>query len=249
MTNHKRILTMNVDVTSKERVLESVHQWVATDKGYYICVSNVHMCMETWDNKDFASVVNAADLVIPDGRPIYWAQKLLGANNAQQVRGMDVTFALCHFAEQNQVSVGFYGGAESTLADLQRELLETYPQLKIDLLVSPPFRELSKDEKQQAIEDINASGVKILFVGLGCPKQEFWMAEHKPQLHCVALGVGAAFDFIAGNKKHAPQWLQRIGFEWLFRLISEPKRLWHRYFSTNPRFIGYFLLQLLGRKF
>ena len=111
---------------------------------------------------------------------------------------------------------------------------------------SPPFLSLNDQEKNDIIDKINDSGIKILFVGLGCPKQEIWMKEHKEKLNCIMVGVGAAFDFIAGNKKTAPIWMQRIGLEWLYRLLSEPKRLWKRYFKHNPRFIYYFIIQYFG---
>jgi len=244
------VVSMLVDVSNISKVIAKIERFIVQKQSAYVCVSNVHMCMEVEDNKDgFADVVNDADIVIPDGRPIYWAQKLLGHKEAEQVRGMDITYALCEKAEAQGLRVGFYGASEETLGLLRANLLTQFPKLDIAYIHSPPFRELAADEKQAVITDINDSGVQILFVGLGCPKQERWMAEHKPHLKCVMLGVGAAFDFLAGNKKHAPIVLQKFGLEWLFRLISEPKRLWKRYLTTNPRFIVYFLLQLMGKKF
>jgi N-acetylglucosaminyldiphosphoundecaprenol N-acetyl-beta-D-mannosaminyltransferase len=132
---------------------------------------------------------------------------------------------------------------------VQSNLTKQYSDIQITYSYSPPFRPLRAVEDLNVIEQINASKVDVLFVGIGCPKQEIWMAEHKEQLKCVMLGVGAAFDFIAGNKKHAPRWIQRIGLEWLFRFLSEPRRLWERYLKQNPRFIWHFTLQLLGRKY
>ena len=162
---------------------------------------------------------------------------------------MDLTHALCKYSADENVKVGFIGGAPETLESMQAELTRLYPTINISYVFSPPFRELSDSEKQDIITDIRQSEINILFVGLGCPKQERWMAENKHQLNCVMLGVGAAFDFIAGNKKHAPQIMQKLGLEWLFRLLSEPKRLWKRYLSTNPKFVALFLLQMLGKKF
>lgn len=240
---------MNVDITSHEMVLERIKNWIENEQGYYTCVSNVHMCIETYNSPSFRTIVNQADIVVPDGRPIYWAQKILGAPEAQQTRGMDLTFSLCSLAESKNIKIGFYGASEYTLSIMQKRLIEKHPSIAITYAFSPPFRELNKDEKQQIIEDINNSGIKILFVGLGCPKQERWMAEHRDKLNCVMLGVGAAFDFIAGNKKHAPKVMQNLGLEWLFRLGSEPKRLWKRYLSTNPKFIWLFFLQLCGKQY
>ena len=244
------IVTMQVSITTLLNVLNSIKQYADVKQCAYVCVSNVHMCMEVYDDDNgFAAVVNNADIVVPDGRPIYWAQKLLGAKNAEQVRGMDLTYGLCDLAEAKAYKVGFYGGEATTLTAMSTELLTLYPKLNITYSCSPPFRNLSDVEKVADIKAINDSGVDFLFVGLGCPKQERWMADNKEQLNCVMLGVGAAFDFIAGNKSHAPEWMQKAGLEWLFRLTSEPKRLWRRYLMTNPRFIFYFLRQWLVVKF
>ena len=151
---------------------------------------------------------------------------------------------------KKNLNIGFYGGSSDSILELvQSNLLKHYPEIKITYAYSPPFRALTEQEDKSVVQQINDTNVDVLFVGIGCPKQENWMAEHKEQLHCVMLGVGAAFDFIAGNKKHAPRWIQKIGLEWLFRLLSEPKRLWKRYLIQNPRFIWYFTLQLLGRKY
>ncbi|RUA14307.1 MAG: glycosyltransferase, partial [Flavobacteriia bacterium] len=144
---------------------------------------------------------------------------------------------------------GFFGATPELLNNLVSVLCEMYPGLIVSYSMAPPFREITADEDNKYIDAINSSGVKILFVGLGCPKQEKWMAEHKEVLHCTMLGVGAAFDFITGNKKHAPAWMQKIGMEWLFRLASEPRRLWKRYLKHNPRFVYYLILQLLGKKY
>lgn len=240
---------MQLSLTDIQTALEQIKDWCTNKKGHYICVSNVHMCMETFDSEDFSKVVNNADLVVPDGKPLVWGQKLLGHKEAQQVRGQDLTMALCKLAAEHQLKVGFYGGMPETLAIMKERLVEQFRGLDIAYDFAPPFRPLTPAEDNNVVAAINDSGVHILFVGIGCPKQEWWMAEHKDKLHCVMLGVGAAFDFIAGNKKHAPRWMQSIGMEWLFRLLSEPQRLWKRYLKQNPRFIWYFLQQLLGRKF
>src|SRR5690606_7268495 len=145
--------------------------------------------------------------------------------------------------------VAFYGGTPEALAGLQTELTSRYPGLDIRFAYSPPFRPLTPEEDEAVVADIIASGARILFVGLGCPKQERWMAAHKERLPLVQLGVGAAFDFHAGRIKQAPSWLQDLGLEWLFRLAVEPRRLWKRYLYNNPRFIAYAAMQLLGKDF
>jgi N-acetylglucosaminyldiphosphoundecaprenol N-acetyl-beta-D-mannosaminyltransferase len=245
------VLTMATTVTSISSAVSCVHQLARSGVGAYVCVSNVHMCMETLDDKNFRSVVNSADLVIPDGRPISWAQKLLGYSNAEQVRGQDIMNEICRLSGKENLTIGFYGGdSNEVLSQVVSNLKSTFPDIRIAYTYSPPFRPLTSDEDEQVVKDINDLGVDVLFVGIGCPKQERWMAEHKDRVQCVMLGVGAAFDFIAGSKKHAPRWMQKMGLEWLFRLVSEPRRLWKRYLKQNPRFVYYFVQQwLFGRKF
>ena len=243
------IVTMDVDVSNLDTALISIIKLSSHAKGAYICVSNVHMCMETFDSLPFRKVVNRADFVIADGRPISWAQQLMGHDRARQVRGQDIMSALCEKSNNSELSVGFYGGSsEAVLEKIQHNLKQQFPNIKITYAYAPPFRALSDEEDGQLIESINSANVDILFVGIGCPKQEYWMSEHRASLNCVMLGVGAAFDFIAGNKKYAPRWVQKIGLEWLFRLLSEPKRLWMRYLKQNPRFIYYFARQLIKHK-
>jgi N-acetylglucosaminyldiphosphoundecaprenol N-acetyl-beta-D-mannosaminyltransferase len=204
--------------------------------------------MEGYDNIDFRRLVNSADLVVPDGKPLVWAQKVLGARNAQQVRGMDLMLGLCEHAARIGTPVGFYGGTQDILDKLKQKLLNRFKNLNIVCAISPPFRRLTQEEDAGYVSEMNASGVKVLFVGIGCPKQELWMSKHRNQLNCVMLGVGAAFDFISGRKRHAPVWMQSVGLEWLFRLISEPRRLAGRYFKHNPRFIFYFFVQLFLKR-
>ncbi|MBU2880302.1 WecB/TagA/CpsF family glycosyltransferase [Aliiglaciecola lipolytica] len=251
METRTDVIKMKVNITEKQRTLNSVCELALKGKGSYMCVSNVHMCMEVFDSPQFGEIVNNADLVIPDGRPIYWAQKLLGHKTAEQVRGQDIMNTLCKASGQSGINIGFYGGSsDALLQKVIQNLSKQYPDIKITFSFSPPFRPLSRDEDKGVVQQINDAKVGVLFVGIGCPKQEIWMAEHKDKLNCVMLGVGAAFDFIAGAKRHAPRWMQKIGLEWLFRLCSEPKRLGHRYLKQNPRFIYYFCQQwLLGRKF
>jgi N-acetylglucosaminyldiphosphoundecaprenol N-acetyl-beta-D-mannosaminyltransferase len=248
MTN-TNVLKMNVDIASLDSAIEKITMSIKENCPAYICVSNVHMCMETFDSEPFRKVVNNADLVIPDGRPIYWAQKLLGHSQAQQVRGQDITHALCKLSNDNGIKIGLYGGSsDEVLAKVEQNLLLEFPNIQITYKYSPPFRPLNDEETNLVAQQINLSEVDVLFVGIGCPKQENWMAANKDKVNAVMLGVGAVFDFIAGTKKHAPRWMQKLGLEWLFRLVSEPKRLWKRYLKQNPRFIWYFLQQWLFNK-
>jgi N-acetylglucosaminyldiphosphoundecaprenol N-acetyl-beta-D-mannosaminyltransferase len=243
------VLTMDVDVTDLTKAVTRIENLVSLDQGAYVCVSNVHMCMETFDSEEFRDLVRSADLVVPDGRPVFWAQRLLGAGAAKQVRGQDIMNSLCEKSAARGLKIGLYGGSsDQVLNQVKQQLKETFPGIKIAYSYSPPFRLLTDAEDEQVVNDINAAAVDILFVGIGCPKQERWMAEHLASLQCVMLGVGAAYDFISGSKKHAPRWMQTVGMEWVFRLLSEPTRLWQRYLKQNPRFIYHFVWQwLLGK--
>jgi len=241
---------MDVNVTYLNKAVNHVLTLAKRQQGAYVCVSNVHMCMEVTDSLEFQRVVNSADIILPDGKPLSIGQRLLGHKKAQQVRGQDIMNQICAESGKKEINIGFYGGSSSALlAIVKQKLLESYPDIKVTYAYSPPFRPLTAEEDMKVISDINAAEVNVLFVGIGCPKQEYWMAEHKQELHCVMLGVGAAYDFIAGSKKHAPRWVQKIGMEWCFRLCSEPKRLWKRYLSTNPRFIFHFGKQLIKYKY
>lgn len=247
--NHCNVIKMKVNISDLSSALTQITKLVRLNIGAYVCVSNVHMCMETFDSPLFRNIVNNADLVIADGRPIYWAQKLLGHKQAQQVRGQDITNRLCQISSEGTIKIGLYGGSSNdVLNKVVTNLTKQYANIKIVYQHSPPFRALTAEESVQVATEINNAEVDVLLVGIGCPKQEIWMAEQKGRINAVMLGVGAAFDFIAGTKKHAPVWMQKIGLEWLFRLISEPKRLWKRYLKQNPRFIWYFLMQWLFKK-
>lgn len=244
-----KILKMPVGITTIEGVTTSIVELAKARTSSYVCISNVHMCMEAFDSEKFEEVLNQSDIVVPDGRPIYWALKLLGFSLAKQVRGQDLMNELCRLSQANNVKIGLYGGADDEVLSLVTEKITSeYPNVDITFAYSPPFRPMSANEREQIVNMINDASVGILFVGIGCPKQEYWMAQHKGEIKSVMLGVGAAFDFISGNKRHAPRWMQYIGLEWLFRLLSEPKRLWKRYLKQNPRFIYYFLQQWLFKK-
>jgi N-acetylglucosaminyldiphosphoundecaprenol N-acetyl-beta-D-mannosaminyltransferase len=244
-----KVLTLNVEGVCLEDVVKRVNAYTQSPNGHNACLVNVHMAMEAFDDCEFEHIVNSADLVIPDGRPIYIAQKLLGNKSAQQVRGLDLVHALCQLAENNHLKIGFYGGNDYELIVQVKNRLESmYPSLIISYLYSPPFRPLTPSENKVVVNEINASEVDILLVGIGCPKQEIWMAGNKAELSCVMVGVGAVFDFIAGEKKIAPKWMRMMSLEWLFRFLSEPGRLWKRYLKQNPRFIWFFLQQWLLSK-
>jgi N-acetylglucosaminyldiphosphoundecaprenol N-acetyl-beta-D-mannosaminyltransferase len=242
----KRILGMRVDATSYEGASRYVLRRARDELPGYVCVATVHMTMEAYDSVEFQRVVNEAFLVVPDGRPLVWALKALGVKKATQVRGTHLTTHLVESAAREGVPVGLYGGTPELLESLTRVLQERHPGLLVTCRIAPPFRPLTLDEDEAITREISESGARILFVGIGCPKQERWMVAHKERIPVVMLGVGAAFDFHVGRVRQAPGWMQVAGLEWLFRLMMEPRRLWKRYAKHNPRFVALFLMQLLG---
>lgn len=237
---------MRVDGTSYDDASRRVVRWAREGRSAYVCVSTVHMVMEAFDSDEFQRLVNGADLVTPDGRPLVWALKALGVRNASQVRGTDLTTAVLERAAREGMPIGLYGGTPELLESFTEVLKERHPGIRVACKIAPPFRPLTPEEDEAVTREILDSGARILFVGIGCPKQEKWMVTHKGHIPAVMLGVGAAFDFHTGRVRQAPRWMQALGIEWLFRLLMDPKRLWKRYAKHNPRFVGLFLLQLLG---
>jgi N-acetylglucosaminyldiphosphoundecaprenol N-acetyl-beta-D-mannosaminyltransferase len=244
----RRILGMRVDATSYARAAEEVLRWAGNGESRYVCVATVNNVIEAYDDPEYGAIMEAADLVTPDGMPLVWGLRLLGMDTATRVYGPDLTPVVCQLAAERGVPVGFYGGSEDVLEELTAKLKLRFPELIVAYRASPPFRPLTRDEERRTVEDLDRSGARIVFVGLGAPKQERWMAAHKGEVHAVMLGVGAAFDFLAGRKRQAPRLVQRLGLEWLHRLVHEPRRLWRRYLYRNPRFVALFAAQLLRER-
>jgi len=243
-----KIVSLRVNVVNHESAIRKIKELVEKQNGGYVCFSTVHMIMESFDNAEYGGRVNAADLVIPDGMPLVWMQKLQKEKSATRVRANDLMIMLCAFAERNNLTVGFYGGKQSVIDAILERANKDFPNLRIVYAFSPPFRPLTDAEDTEITAEINRAKPDILFMGLGCPKQENWMSAHKDRLKAVMLGVGASFDFFAGNVKESPEWLGKLGLEWLFRLTQEPKRLWRRYLILNPRFMRLAIGQLVKSK-
>jgi N-acetylglucosaminyldiphosphoundecaprenol N-acetyl-beta-D-mannosaminyltransferase len=198
----------------------------------------VHAIVTTSRHDALREMVSSFDMITPDGQPVRWALNLLHATKLRdRVYGPDLMLELCRRAAEQGVSVYLYGGSPEVAEKLQANLLAKYPQLKIAGCESPPFRPLTAEEDEQVVERINSSGAGLVFIGLGCPKQDVFAFEHRNRINAVQLCVGAAFDFHAGMKKSAPGWMQKHGLEWLFRLSQEPGRLWKRYLITNTLFV------------
>ncbi len=243
-----KVISLNVNVCNHDSAIRKISELVGKGTGGYVCFSTVHMVMESYDDAEYGAKVNAADFIIPDGMPLVWMQKLQGVHGAKRVRANDLMIMLCAFAEKNDLTVGFYGGKQTVIDAIRHRAKVDFPQLEIVYAFSPPFRPLTVEEDAEITAEINAKKPDLLFMGLGCPKQENWMAAHKDKLKTVMLGVGASFDFYAGNVKESPEWLGRLGLEWLFRLIQEPRRLWRRYLILNPRFVWLAAMQLIRSK-
>jgi N-acetylglucosaminyldiphosphoundecaprenol N-acetyl-beta-D-mannosaminyltransferase len=241
----RHVLGMRVDATSYGDASRRVARWAHDGRPAYVCVATVHMVMEAFDSSAFRRIVNGADLVTPDGRPLVWALRSLGVKDATQVRGTDLTTHVVERAAREGLPIGLYGGTPDLLERFVGILDRRYPGVRVVCRIAPPFRPLTPEEDEAVIEEILSSGARILFVGIGCPKQERWMEAHKERIPAVMLGVGAAFDFHTGRVRQAPGWIQVAGLEWLFRLLMDPRRLWKRYVRHNPRFVALFLLQLL----
>jgi N-acetylglucosaminyldiphosphoundecaprenol N-acetyl-beta-D-mannosaminyltransferase len=240
----REILGMRVDCTNYDDAVASIGKLSRSGENASVCIATVHMVMEAYDDPDYQAMVNGANLVTSDGVPLVWALRLLGLSKAQRVYGPTLMPKLCAEACTSGIRVGVLGGTDETLVALERNLLAAYPNLELVFKHAPPFRPATEQEDEALVAAICDANVELLFVGLGCPKQERWMAEHRDVLPCTSVGVGAAFDFIAGAKLQAPAILQNAGLEWLFRLATEPRRLWRRYLYNNPRFLWAFAVQL-----
>jgi N-acetylglucosaminyldiphosphoundecaprenol N-acetyl-beta-D-mannosaminyltransferase len=239
------VLETRIDRTSYDHSARAAIEWASRRESRYLCFVPVYNVMSARSDWPLQAAMNGADIVNPDGMPLVWALRLLGVPDAVRVYGPDFTLVLLREAERNRIPVGFLGSTESVLAKLLAAIRRKCPNLDIAYANAPPFRPLTAAEDESVIQDINSSGARLLFVGLGCPKQELWMAAHRGRVQAVMVGVGAAFDFLAGTKPQAPRWMMAAGLEWLFRLATEPKRLWKRYLKYNPQFVFLFALQLL----
>ncbi len=210
-------------------------------KGQYICFSNVHTTVMAYEDPQYRKIQNSSAFTFADGAPIAKVQGRRGNLGAYRVSGPDFMDAMFRESAGTDIKHYFYGSSEETIALLSEKLPKRYPGLQIVGLESPPFRELTKEEDEAAMQRIKDSGADIIWIGLGAPKQEKWMYAHKDRLPGVMCGVGAGFNFYAGNIRRAPYWMQRAGLEWLYRLFQDPKRLFKRYLVTNLKFVWYLL--------
>ncbi|MCA6595934.1 MAG: WecB/TagA/CpsF family glycosyltransferase [Pseudanabaena sp. M046S1SP1A06QC] len=241
----QNLIVTPVSILSFDEQINLMIKWANTNLSKMVCVANVHMLVEAWQNPNFADVLKDADLVTPDGMPLVWMMKILGHQQAQRVAGTDIFQSVCKHAESNQISIFLLGSKTDVLEKISQRLQTEFPNLQIAGSVSPPFRPLSKTVDMDIVQRVNTSGAKILFVALGCPKQELWMAQHRDKIQAVMIGVGGVFPVYAGVLKETPKFMQVSGLEWLFRLSQEPRRLWKRYATTIPIFICLMIKQII----
>ena len=232
------VLGVGISAINMDMALEAVAEWVNAGERQYVCVTGVHGVMESQRDPDLLAIHNRSGMTTPDGMPMVWAGKASGADWMSRVYGPDLMLGVLAEGEKQGWSSFFYGGAADVPAELVSRLRERFPDMQVAGTYSPPFRPLTDEEVDEVAALINDSGADLVWVGLSTPKQERWMAEFRPRLDApVLFGVGAAFDFHAGRVSQAPSWMQNAGLEWLYRLIKEPRRLWKRYLSNNPRFL------------
>jgi N-acetylglucosaminyldiphosphoundecaprenol N-acetyl-beta-D-mannosaminyltransferase len=243
------VLGVGISAINMQTALATIQGWVENLSSSYVCVTGVHGVMESQKDEALRQAHNRAGMVTPDGMPLVWLSQLHGYGHVGRVYGPDLMLALCETSVARGYRHFLYGGAEGVPEQLAASLQERFPGLVIAGAYSPPFRRLTPEEDRQILHMIREAKPDIVWVGLGTPKQEHWMASHVEQLPAsVLVGVGAAFDFHTGRKPQAPGWMRRNGLEWLYRLLTEPQRLWRRYVINNPLFVGLVLAQTLGLK-
>ena len=242
------VLGVRVHAVQIPAVVGDMEQWIAQRAGsHFVTVTNVHSVMEAHRDVGFREVLNAADLSVADGMPLVWLGRLKGYGMKRRVYGPDLLLDFCRATRAKDYGHFFYGGSAGVPERLADALIQHCPRLRVVGTYSPPFRPLTPGEDREAVEMINQAAPDVLWVGLGCPKQERWMFEHRHRLNVpVIVGVGAAFDFYTGRVAQASRWMREHGLEWLFRLYQEPRRLWRRYLIYNTQFVYYVCLELTG---
>jgi N-acetylglucosaminyldiphosphoundecaprenol N-acetyl-beta-D-mannosaminyltransferase len=247
---HADLLGVRLAITDYEQTLDWIDTATRSRHQGYICVAAVHTVMACQHDAELRAAVRDSDLTVPDGQPLVWALQLLGERLEQRVYGPDLMWRACERAARSGLGFFLYGGRDAAaLADLTQRLETAHPGLRIVGGHAPPFRALTAAEEDAVVEQVNDSGADVVWVGLGVPKQEKWMAQMRERLEPpVLVGVGAAFDFHAGLVRQAPASVQQLGMEWAFRLVQEPGRLWRRYLRYNPRFVWGFARQYLRHR-
>lgn len=231
------ILGVDIAAIDMDWLLAFTKAHVKELSGDYICVSNVHTTVTAWKDEAYRAVQNGGILAIPDGGPLSSTGRKRGFAKMRRVTGPDYMLKTIALGLPQGWRHYFYGSTPETLEKMEKALREEYPDIQIAGMYSPPFRALSPEEDGAIVEKINEAAPDFVWVGLGAPKQEIWMHDHQGRVQGLMVGVGAAFDYTAGNISRAPQWMQKHNLEWLYRLMQDPKRLFKRYFVTNTTYI------------
>jgi N-acetylglucosaminyldiphosphoundecaprenol N-acetyl-beta-D-mannosaminyltransferase len=244
-----KVLGAHIDAVGWRQCLDRIAGWASRRESRYVCACNVHSVVTACRDPEFREIVNGADLAIPDGAPIAWWLRRLEFPGQRRISGPELMWECCARAAEEGLSVFLYGCTAETLERLSGRLSRAFPNLKLAGCHAPPFRTLTAPEDAAVARRIEDSGAQIVFVALGCPRQEAWMAAHRFRIPAVMIGVGAAFEYHAGIRRRAPRWMRNAGLEWLYRVLSEPRRLWRRYLVTNTLFCIYLLGELVrGRR-
>ena len=232
-----RVLGAFIDAMDWPEALDTMQAWARMRLPRYVCCCNAHSLITMRKESPVRAAIEGAHLALPDGAPVAWMMRKLGLPAQRRLSGPDLMWRYCALAEREGTSIFLYGNTADVLGALQERLLAAFPRLQIAGMLSPPFRPLTPGETDAVLDRMRRSGAGVVFVSLGCPKQEMWMAQNSARLPAVMVGVGAAFDYHAGTLRRAPPWMQRAGLEWLHRLCTEPRRLWRRYLVTNFLFV------------
>jgi len=242
------LLGVNVSRVNLVLAVDQICTWVRQKQRTYVCVAPVSTLVDARRDPKYMAVVNAAGMVTPDGMPVVWLARMRGCKEIGRSYGPDILLETCNRGQDLGIRHFFYGGTEGTLQKLQQKLRESYPQILIVGSYAPPFKPGVWQEDSKVLDRINGTAADVIWVGLGSPKQDFWMQLHRPLLNApVIVGAGAAFDFCSGVKPQAPRWIQPLGLEWLFRLCCEPGRLWKRYLIGNSLFLIYVMQDMFKR--
>ena len=242
---HQKLISINITLGKYKSIVDKIINLSISRASTYVCVANVHMLVECAKDKSYGNFVNSADIITPDGMPLAKSLKLVYGIEQDRVAGMDLLPDLLLQAEEQNLSVFFYGGDDALIKGAESYVSDKYPKLKVSGYYSPPFRPLTIEEEIDIVNLINESAPNMVFVALGCPKQEKWMASMKNRISACMIGVGGALPVLIGLQKRAPEWMQRNSLEWFFRLAQEPNRLLKRYLITNSWFMYLLVLEML----
>ncbi len=244
------LLGVRVNAVQIPGVVEQIERWIEDEiAGRFVSAANTHVVMEAQHDASFKQIINSADLCVPDGMPLIWYARFRGHLLSRRAYGPELMITFCRETAAKGYRHFLYGGDPDASNQLVKFLRQSCPGIEIAGACSPPFRSLTQEEDDEAVERINRAQPDILWVGLGCPKQERWIHDHRQRLIVpVMVAIGQAFDILSGRKKPAPAWMQENGLEWCFRLLQEPRRLWRRYLVYNTKFICALLLEILGVK-